>query len=171
MEIEDSVTDGGKGDVTREGETDGTLPLEQILPPLLAEEGEFHFPLAGTSMQPTIPAGSLLAIRPLTSPPLPGEVVVFVREGKLIAHRLMRRVRLGRRVAWVAQGDNCPLPDPLLSPQQIIGRVYAASHAGQRVWPGRRQRVERWRWLGRHYFGAAIRRLRRFLHRSIQWGI
>lgn len=158
--------ESGEGKAAAAGDP---LPLEVILPALLAQEGEFRFPLAGASMQPTLPAGSLLAIRPLTEPPIPGDLVVFVQGGELVAHRLVRRLRPGRRVVWLAQGDNCPRPDPLLSPEQIIGRVYAATHVGQIVWPSQYQRVDRWRWLGRHYLLAAIHRLRRALLRSIQW--
>lgn len=141
--------------------------LEALLVDLLNQQGELHYPLIGQSMQPTIPADSLLTVRPLTTEPAAGDLLVFVWAGQLVAHRLMRTVEGVDGKRWITQGDNCALPDPVLTSGRVIGRVVAATYHEQLIWPSSSQTFWRWRWIIRYYFFAAMRHLRRIIHRRI----
>ncbi len=141
--------------------------LEALLVDLLDQQGELHYPLVGQSMQPTIPADSFLTVEPLTAEPVAGDLLVFVWAGQLVAHRLIRKVKGIKGERWITQGDNCPIPDPVLTPDRVIGRVCAATYRGQSIWSSANQTVWRWRWIIRYYVLATKRHLQRHLRRVI----
>lgn len=132
----------------------GWLPLLQES---LTRAGAFHWQLSGQSMEPTLPDGCQIEIVPASGRLSLGSLVVFAAGSSLVAHRLV--YRSGRYL--VAQGDARREPDRWLAPQQIVGRVVAARCDGRPVWPGRGEGVVRWRWIGRAWALAALRRLRR----------
>lgn len=134
----------------------GWLPL---LHESLAREGRFRWQLTGKSMEPTLPDGCQIEIVPLRSAPPLGSVVVFAGGSTLVAHRLVHRS--GRYL--VTQGDGRREPDRWLLPAQLVGLVNKASAGGHLVWPGRGEALLRWRWIGRAYALAGLRRLRRLL--------
>ncbi len=141
--------------------------LEVLLVDLLGQQGQLLYPLVGQSMQPTIPADSFLTVQPLTTEPAPGDLLVFVWAGQLVAHRLIRTEEGVDGKRWITQGDNCALPDPVLTPGRVIGRVVAATYHEQLIWPSSSQTFWHWRWIIRYYFLAAMRHLRRIIHRRI----
>ena len=63
------------------------LPLLQEA---LVKEGRFRWPLRGNSMWPTLPVECEIDLEPLTLPVGLGELIVFVVDDTLIAHRLVR---------------------------------------------------------------------------------
>jgi len=113
----------------------------------LASEGRFRFPLAGDSMRPTLPVRCEIEIAPLVSPPALGDLIVFVVDDALVAHRLVRR----KADALIAQGDNRRGPDRPLLPDQVIGRVTSAYVNGSRIWPGPPERLAARFWIARHH--------------------
>jgi hypothetical protein len=134
------------------------LPL---LREALVREGRFVLPLRGNSMRPTLPAACEIEVRPLPGAPRVGELVVFVLDDTLVAHRIVRCA--GER--WIARGDNRLVADRALRGEQMLGRVVAASVAGRRVWPPRGERVLRAFWVARHYVLAAVRLIVRRVRR------
>jgi hypothetical protein len=54
-----------------------------------------------------------------------GDVVVFRREGQMVAHRVLRVVDGETGPTFVTKGDNAPDLDPPLGADEIVGRVLA----------------------------------------------
>jgi phage repressor protein C with HTH and peptisase S24 domain len=129
------------------------LPL---LREALAKEGRFRWPLRGNSMWPTLPAECEIELAPLAFPVRPGELIVFVVDDTLIAHRLVRRT--GHY--WIAQGDHRLAPDRPLRPDQVVGRVIAAYQNNRRCWPRRFSPLWRVAWLTRYQALRAARAAR-----------
>ena len=106
------------------------LPL---LREALMKEGGFRWPLHGDSMLPTLPVECEIELVPLPAALRLGELIVFVIDDTLIAHRFVRR--MGNY--WIAQGDHRLAPDRPLHPDQVVGRVIAAYQNNRRCWPRR----------------------------------
>ena len=119
------------------------LPLLQEA---LVKEGRFRWPLFGNSMWPTLPIECEIDLEPLTPPVQLGELMVFVSDDTLIAHRLVRRTS----DYWIAQGDHRRGPDRPVPPDRVLGRVVAAHQNGRRCWPGRFEAMWRVFWLARY---------------------
>ena len=126
------------------------LPLLQEA---LAKEGRFRWPLRGNSMLPTLPVECEIDIVPLSPPVHLGELIVFVVDDTLIAHRLVRRT--GQY--WIAQGDHRLSPDRPVLPDQVLGRVLAAYQDNRRCWPGRWPTASRLVWLARYQALRVVR--------------
>ena len=119
------------------------LPLLQEA---LAQEGRFRWPLRGNSMWPTLPIECEIELEPLVPPVRLGELIVFVLDDTLIAHRLVRRTN----AHWIAQGDHRRGPDRPVPPDRVLGRVVAAYQNGRRCWPRRCESLWRVLWLARY---------------------
>jgi hypothetical protein len=86
----------------------------------------------GPSMQPSIPDGALLEIRPVVFDELePGDVVVYHRASEVFCHRLIRKA--GR--ACVLKGDALLAADPPVAWAQVLGRVTTVIAEGERFIP------------------------------------
>ncbi len=75
----------------------------------------------GGSMAPTLRDGDRVCVQSLlgSSPPEPGEILVFRRDGRLIAHRL---VAVSDRFV-ITRGDASPRNDFPLPSGRLLGRV------------------------------------------------
>ena len=113
-----------------------------------------RLPMLTGSMHPALPRGCTLVIepRPAGDPAVgPGEVAVFAGEGRLVAHRVLRRagarvLEMGdanRRGAWRPAGD-------------IVGRVVGAEAPDGRPLPAPASRGRIWRGLLRHWRGVLL---------------
>jgi len=100
----------------------------------------------GGSMWPWIRSGDLLLVRREDPTTIPSGAVVFLaRDGRLFAHRLIRKGRVGGRSVLVTRGDALPANDPPFLVTELLGRAV-------RILRGRRQiNLEGWalRMLGR----------------------
>ncbi len=145
--------------MTAQSQIDAAVWLP-LLREALTAEGRFRLPLRGNSMRPTLPAQCEIDITPLAGRPRLGELIVFVVDDALVAHRLVRRTG----DILIAQGDNRLGPDRPLIPGQVLGRVTSAYVNGLRVWPKAAERWVAWAWIVRHHVlrGARwiVRRLR-----------
>jgi len=83
----------------------------------------------GSSMEPTIPPGAEVLLR-CGGAPCRGDVIAFVRDDRVILHRV---VGLSAREDWVlTRGDAHALPDvPLRNPEDFVGRVSAVRKGGE----------------------------------------
>jgi hypothetical protein len=158
----------------RPGSSPAPAPRAPALPemasvwlPLLREalerDGQFRFPLRGSSMRPTLPESCDIMIVPLPLVPRPGSLIVFAQRDALVAHRLVRRTPRG----WIAQGDGRLVPDPALQPEQVLGLVSAAYTGDRRIWPGRLERAAAGFWLARHHALRIALRLARAVIRRL----
>lgn len=142
----------------RAGQLATWLPL---LRDALNRDGQFRFPLRGTSMRPTLPESCEIFIVPLPERPPLGSLLVFAQNDTLIAHRLVRYTKTG----WITQGDGRRGPDVPLQPAQALGVVTAASCEGRVIWPGRLSAGIAWFWIARHYVFRPPRALLHWLRR------
>jgi len=70
----------------------------------------------------------------------PGEVVLFKRDGRLLAHRVVAKVGGPERTLLITRGDRLRMPEPPVSPEELLGRVTAIVRGERRTEP----RLTRW---------------------------
>jgi len=110
----------------------------------LAEEivrtfGEVRLRVFGTSMVPSILPGDLVSIRQASLNEIsPGEVVLFLRNGRLFVHRVVdRRVVSTADSAGesclITRGDRLRHSDPPVSAAELLGRVVSVERKNQKV--------------------------------------
>jgi hypothetical protein len=94
-----------------------------------------RFAARGMSMQPLLQDGDLLTVQPVAAQRLwVGDVALcMVEPGRVVAHRVLRKVRLGDDLRIVVQGDRAPQPDGALSAEQILGRVVLVERGERRL--------------------------------------
>lgn len=92
----------------------------------------------GTSMSPFFRPGEELEVKPFEDPAIrPGDVLVFQTQDRSysiesanfpaqVTHRLVRKLRVGDQRVYLTKGDNRLLFDPVVFPDQIVGRVIRA---------------------------------------------
>ena len=89
---------------------------------LLASGIDFRFHANGRSMMPTIQDGEILQVRSTTRErPIVGDIILFRKDGRLRAHRIVRR----SKGFFLTRGDSGVDPDGIVSREQIIGKVLA----------------------------------------------
>jgi signal peptidase I len=104
----------------------------------------------GSSMAPALRDGDEVLVAPLSSPPVPGDVVVGRRRGGVFLHRVVR----SGATAIVTRGDACPAEDPPLELRNILLRAERMKRDGRtapipRARPPTRLRSRLRRLLGR----------------------
>jgi hypothetical protein len=93
----------------------------------LRERGRLRMRLQGDSMWPTVMPGTLVEVERVSPADIKlGDLVVWQDEGRLVAHRIVQRVRDGSGVRLVTKGDNASSQDCSIPPQMILGRVCRA---------------------------------------------
>jgi signal peptidase I len=108
---------------------DATTKSPQQLRFALAEEllrthGEMRFIAQGASMLPTILPGDELLVRRASLAELaPGDLVLFHRNRRWFAHRVRHIQSNGRQLCLIARGDALTKDDPLVFPEDLLGRV------------------------------------------------
>lgn len=87
---------------------------------LLRSGQSVRFIARGSSMWPSIPAGSRLEVQPCPAMDLKqGELAAFTRHGQLVVHRVTRVTAGG---VWL-QGDNREISDGHVPAEQVLGRA------------------------------------------------
>jgi signal peptidase I len=107
----------------------------------LAEEvirkfGSIRLRVQGTSMMPAIRPGDTIEVE-RTHPRqiAAGDIVLYAREGRFFAHRVIRRGQTVRGTQLVTQGDRLQAADPPVSPEELLGRVTFIERGRRRVAP------------------------------------
>ncbi|MCX7935191.1 MAG: nucleotidyltransferase family protein, partial [Planctomycetota bacterium] len=141
--------------------------LLELVCDLLRQQREASFLARGSSMHPLVRDGDKVTVAPLAPSSLRrGMVVLYLAalpdggQGMVI-HRF-----LGRNAAGdcLLQGDACPLPDPPVKEEQIIGRVTAVQRGKRDL------RLDSW--LGRLLLAQSVilpRALARLAEMRAQW--
>lgn len=119
--------------------------LEPVLPAVLSlwrETGVCHWIItSGESMQPLIRGGDRLLVLHDLARIRQGSIVVFEREGRLVAHRVLQTMP-GR---LLTQGDNARTPDQPVAENCVVGHVLAMQRGARRI----ELDTAAWRWVGR----------------------
>jgi len=148
-------------------------------------KGQRYIPITGHSMYPLIREGDQVLVLLGWTGIQRGDVIVFRREGVLIAHRVMSIDKTDAGHVLITKGDNVPYFDPPLNDNQIVGRVLAVKR-GSRQAP---LNTAVWRALGwlivvgtlsfsqllsygmnlrQKHFGLHFSRTTSFIHRGIR---
>jgi signal peptidase I len=91
---------------------------------VLRSFGEAKLPVTGDSMLPSLWPGDIVEVqRQSVAEILPGEVVLFARQGFLVVHRVVRLIRAEDRTLLVTRGDRITQTDAPVSPEELLGRV------------------------------------------------
>ena len=113
----------------------------QLFLEILKSSGQAKLPVTGTSMLSSIWPGDILEVRRQNATEIcPGEVVLFERDGRLLAHRVVEKVGGPERTLLITRGDGLRAPEPPVLPEEVLGRVTAIVRGGRRIEP----RLTRW---------------------------
>jgi hypothetical protein len=94
--------------------------------------GTLRLQVTGHSMLPSVWPGDVLLIERCDFGQVsPGELVLYTREGKLFAHRMICAGADVKGPHFVTQGDAMTAPDFPVSPSEFLGRVSHIVHAGK----------------------------------------
>jgi len=106
--------------------------------------GSLRLRVTGFSMLPSVWPGDLLLIRRWEMEQIyPGDIVLFARGGRLIAHRVVFKTDDPKAPSLITRGDALPSQDSAISPPELLGKVSGILRAGKWIQP-----------LGRLSFGA-----------------
>lgn len=98
---------------------------------VLRRFGILRLRVTGRSMLPSIWPGDILLIhRRDIRQVFPGNIVLFSREGQLIAHRIVAMLDTPENPGLLTQGDSLSLPDSPVSSAELLGKVAFIFHRG-----------------------------------------
>jgi hypothetical protein len=101
---------------------------------VLRSHGEFRFVAWGSSMVPSLfPGDTLIVRRETPEGACNGDVVLFAREGRFYAHRLVNKADRGGTVHLTARGDSLCTSDPPFAGHEMLGRVEAVIRRGRQI--------------------------------------
>ena len=112
---------------------------------VLRRFGEARLRVTGSSMLPAVWPGDLVAVRRQGMGEIRrGHVVLFVRDGRFFAHRVVGKIRRQDRTLLVTRGDRLKENDPPVSPAELLGRVTGVIRGSRCLVP----RITVWRRIG-----------------------
>jgi hypothetical protein len=98
--------------------------------------GEVRLRVLGTSMVPAIHPGDLISIQHASLSEISlGEIVVYSREGRLIAHRVVGRASSSEQPLLIMRGDRLRKDDAPVFLPELLGRVHLIERGQRRLQP------------------------------------
>jgi signal peptidase len=95
---------------------------------------EVRVRVAGSSMVPTLWPGDELRVRALAlAEPSRGDLLLFVRDGRLCTHRLVDRLDDAVVSRLVTCGDAAIKSDPPIAVSEILGTVASITRGGREI--------------------------------------
>jgi signal peptidase I len=99
---------------------------------VLRSVGALHLRVTGCSMLPAVRPGDTLKIeRPTAGQFAVGDIVVFSRGGRLIAHRVLFASTQDENANVITQGDASPSPDAPVSVMELLGKATHILRSGE----------------------------------------
>ncbi len=96
--------------------------------------GEVRLRVFGTSMVPAILPGDLISVQRAGIPEISiGEIVLYSRDGRLFAHRVVGAARLSDEPRLITRGDRLRYDDSAVSSAELVGRVTCVQRGGAKV--------------------------------------
>jgi signal peptidase I len=93
--------------------------------------GKVRLRVFGTSMVPSILPGDLISVqRAGISEILSGEIVLYSREGRLFAHRVVSRAGSSEQPLLITRGDRLRYNDVPVSSNELLGRLTSIRRDG-----------------------------------------
>jgi len=103
---------------------------------VLRSFGKLRLRATGASMLPAIWPGDVLEVRrQAVTDVQPGDVVLFWRRGRLVAHRVVEKLARSGRTLLVTQGDRQSAADAPVSAEDLLGRVIGVRRGNRRKLP------------------------------------
>lgn len=103
---------------------------------VLRSFGRLRLRTTGASMLPAVWPGDVLSVRSHGAmEALPGDIVLFARGGRLVAHRVVERALCDDKIQWVTRGDSVAGNDAPVSSDELLGRVTAIERGSRRLTP------------------------------------
>ncbi len=101
---------------------------------LLAGGRILRFQARGFSMRPSILDQDFLEIHSISQNEVSmGDILLYLSiDGRILVHRVVKKLRTERGAAWILQGDALLYPDGVVETRQIIGRVGQIERNGKR---------------------------------------
>jgi signal peptidase I len=91
---------------------------------VLQSTGTLRIRAMGSSMLPTLWPGDLVTIESRKLEQVrPGEIVLYLRQGRFFLHRAVKKVAAGGEELLQTRGDSMPGSDPLVRPSEVLGAV------------------------------------------------
>lgn len=110
---------------------------------VLETSGTLRLQVTGWSMLPSIwPGDTLLIERASYEMVSDGDIVLFSRDGRLFAHRVVS-MQTAAAGTITTRGDAMPQADSPVSSQDLLGKVSFILRNGQRIQPSRKLGVSR----------------------------
>jgi len=111
------------------------IEFESLASEILGDGHALMFRARGNSMQPYILEGDVLEVQRVGSGDIRrGDVLLCVlREGKIIAHRVIRTLHVGDQHQFLIKADASFTPDGVLLFDQVLGRVVAIQRKGRSI--------------------------------------
>jgi signal peptidase I len=107
--------------------------------------GQMQLRVTGSSMIPTLWPGDLVRIEKRAFESLnPGEIVFFLRDGRLFLHRLVASGETSRERSLTTRGDAMAADDPAVPENCFLGVATAVRRRGEWIQPRNVQRLLRW---------------------------
>jgi signal peptidase I len=98
--------------------------------------GTLRLEVTGLSMLPSVwPGDTLFLERREMGEIAAGDIILFTRRDKLVAHRVLRKTGGGDETYAITRGDGLLSTDDPVSPAELLGRVRSVSRAGEYVSP------------------------------------
>jgi signal peptidase I len=99
--------------------------------------GKVRLCVTGWSMLPTIwPGDTLLVERADHARVSKGDIVLFGRDHRLFAHRVVAKAGKSEAAWLITRGDGMLRPDPALDGSELLGKVRFVVRDGRRISPG-----------------------------------
>lgn len=96
--------------------------------------GILRLEVTGLSMLPSVRPGDILFIERRDMREIAaGDIVLFARQGRLVAHRVLCKTTVGGMSHAITRGDALLLPDDPVSPTELLGSVRHILRAGKHV--------------------------------------
>jgi hypothetical protein len=104
--------------------------------------GELRLRVLGTSMVPAIHPGDLISIQHVSLSEIsPGEIALYLRGGRLFAHRVVARAGSSEQPLLILRGDRLRHNDPPVCASELLGRVHFIERGERRLQPATALRV------------------------------
>jgi signal peptidase I len=109
---------------------------------VLHSSGSLRLGVTGWSMLPSVWPGDTLVIeRANHSAVSEGDIVLFRRDRRLFAHRIVKRNGAAGNAEILTRGDALPRPDPPLTGRDLLGKVRFIVRNGKCIEPSRTPRL------------------------------
>ncbi len=100
----------------------------------LSGGNEVRIRVTGTSMLPSIWPGDTVTVRPIgDTPASAGRIIVFTREGRLFAHRIVAKLERADGMQLITRGDAHVDCDPPVVASEVLGTVASITRGGREV--------------------------------------